>query len=149
MEYDFSKYSEKQLVDFITDIFDIETVPAAIRELRDRNSELAMQLSKNILENDIGDRYLQASVIDSIFDRDNQYVLNFFLKNINHLDYYVFGEIIECFSIEVYQPFGQLITKDIVEKVEEKYNNYSPEEGKKIEDQFQEFEKSFKTSLLK
>lgn len=147
MEYDFRKYSEKQLIDFITDIIDIEEVPVAISELRKRNRELALQLSKNILENDLGDQYLQATLINSIFSRDNQYILNFFLNNMDHIDYILFGAILKVFYIESYQPFGQLITKDIVKKVEEKYNDYSPDEKVKIEDEFKEFEESYKAKL--
>ncbi len=147
MGYDFSKYSEKQLVDFITDIFDIEEVSTAIRELYKRNSDLALQLSKNIFDNNLGDKYLQATLVSSIFNWDSKFVFDFFLKNIDHMNYILFGAIIEWFALDVYQPFGQLITKEIIRKVEEKYNNYSSKEKNEIIDKYKRFEESYKTIL--
>jgi hypothetical protein len=148
-DYDFKKFKQDELVKFIEDIFDINEVTDAIRELYNRNANLAMDLSKNILENSLGDRYLQASIIDFIFWKDEkQYILMFTKNNLNTLDYCLYAEILDCITAESLQPFGQSLSRDFLQDLLKKYGEYNTDEQAKIAYEFDWFKDSYKEMFI-
>lgn len=67
-EYDYLKrMSERDLISLIRNMLDFEETTAALIELDSRNSTIALELAIDILENDKGDEYLQATVWNIIF----------------------------------------------------------------------------------
>ena len=102
-----AELSDAGLKMLISDILDIEEVPNALYELNKRDKAGAAGLAENIIENDLGDEYLQGAVIEFLFEIDKHYIANFAENNLSDLNYYVFGCILNCLSLESKQPFGQ------------------------------------------
>ena len=79
MEYDleYIKYLKTdELVDIISNIWGFEETSGTLLELERRDLQKALHLGMEILENNKGDDYLQASVWDFIFSIDPENVLN-------------------------------------------------------------------------
>ena len=70
--------SDKELIELIKTIVDIEEVPSALNELYKRNRELSLKLAQNILREGLGDIYLQGAVIDFIFEHNKLFIFDFF-----------------------------------------------------------------------
>ena len=101
--------------------------------------------NQNILKEDIGDIYLQGAVIDFIFEHNKLYIFNFFQENLGEISYYLFGCILENFTVESKQKFAKKITKETLDKIISYYNDYSDIERNKIKDKFSLFMTSFKS----
>jgi hypothetical protein len=145
---DVKELSDTGLKMLISDIIDIEEVPNALYELYDRNKSSAMVLAENILNNNLGDEYLQGAVIGFVFDIDKQYVVSFVENNLAELNSYVFGCILDCFSVESMQPFGQSLTRGFLKNLFQRYQRYSDEEQARISDKFDWFKSSYKEMLI-
>ena len=79
MEYDleYIKYLKTdELVDIISNIWGFEETSGTLLELERRDLQKALHLGMEILENNKGDDYLQASVWDFIFSIDPENVQN-------------------------------------------------------------------------
>ena len=139
------KLSDEELIELIKTIVDIEKVPSSLNELYKRNRELSLKLAQNILKEDIGDIYLQGAVIDFIFEHNKLYIFNFFQENLGEISYYLFGCILENFTVESKQKFAKKITKETLDKIISYYNDYSDIERNKIKDKFSLFMTSFKS----
>jgi len=136
--------SDEELKKLITDLIDIEEVPSAIRELYEREPELSIELAKNIVMNNIGDEYLQAGVIEFIFDYDKEYIINYIESRIVTIDFYVYGCILNCFSVESMQSFGKNISSRLLKALSSKYNDYNAAQKEKIKDKYEWFLDSYK-----
>ena len=136
--------SNKELIELIKTIVDIEEVPSALNELYKRNRELSLKLAQNILREGLGDIYLQGAVIDFIFEHNKLYIFNYFQENLEKIDYYLFGCILGNFTVESKQKFAKNITKEILDKIANRYNSYSEIERNKIKNKFDLFMTSYK-----
>ena len=136
--------SNKELIELIKTIVDIEEVPSALNELYKRNRELSLKLSQNILREGLGDIYLQGAVIDFIFEHNKLFIFDFFQDNLGEINYYLFACILENFTIESEQKFAKNITKEILDKIANRYNSYSEIERNKIKNKFDLFMTSYK-----
>jgi len=145
--YEFSEFSDRELVEFIQNIEDIAEIPSAIRELQKRDNNYAIRLSKNILEANSGDKYLQAGIISIIFDCDKKYVLDFLKNNMERLDVYLFAEIIECITIECFQPFGLTMPEELLRDLVKRYNLYNEKEKALIIEKFNWFVNSYENKI--
>lgn len=142
-----NELSDQELEKLICEMIDIEEVPSALRELDKRDSKLSLILSKNILKNSLGDEYLQAAVVEFIFDRDNQYMVKFTEDRIETMNYYVFGCILDCLSVEAMQPFGRGLSKHFLQSLVNRYNIYDEDKKAKIKDKFKWFLDSYEKMI--
>lgn len=145
---DVKELSDTSLKLLISDIIDIEEVPSALSELYNRDKFGAMVLAENILKNNLGDEYLQGAIIEFFFEIDKQYVVNFLENNIAGLNPYIFGCILDCFSVESKQPFGQSLTRGFLENLFQRYQAYNEEEHARISDNYDWFKSSYKEILI-
>ena len=135
--------SDKELRKLISEILDIEEVPSALHELHRRDTEQAMILGKNILESNKGDVYLQAAVIDFIFEYDKKYIFDFTMENIITMHWYVYGCLLDCFSVESKQTFGKQLSYFFIGTVLNRYKCYGEKERSKIKDNYMWFLNSY------
>lgn len=84
---DVSELSNEELKVLISEIINIDEVPFALDELYKRDADLAIKFGKNILERNLGDKYLQAAVIDFFFENSHRYLSKYFEKNINTMEF--------------------------------------------------------------
>jgi len=135
--------SDKALELLISEILCIEDVPCAIRELYKRSPDTAFKLAKDIIEKEKGDEFLQGATINVIFEYESEYVINFVKNNISKINYYVYASIIECIAIESKQPLGKNLSRDFLELLASRYNQYLNDEKEKIAENYNFFIKSY------
>jgi hypothetical protein len=128
--------SDEELKKMISEIIDIEEVPSALNELYERDAELSISLGKNILEHSLGDEYLQAAVVEFIFNHNKQYIVDFIECKIATMNYYVYGCILDCLSVESMQPFGKSLSNHFLKTIVNKYNVYDEDKKNKINDKY-------------
>jgi len=139
--------SSEELYRLISEISDIEEVLPALNELYRRNSEQAIILGKKILENNEGDEYLQASVVEFIFEYDKQYVVDFTKKNIAVMHWYIYVCVLNCFSMESNQNFEEKLSQGFIKTVLNKYNYYENKERDQIKEAYELFLKSYSNTI--
>ena len=135
--------TNEELIKLISEIIDIEEVQPALYELYKRDCDQAMMLGKKLLENNEGDEYLQAAVIEFIFEYDKQYIIDFTIKNIGELHWYIFSCILDCFSMESKQKFGKQLSSYFIETILNRYDYYDQKEKDKIKDSYMWFLNSY------
>jgi len=144
---DVNELTDSCLIKLIYDIIDIDEVPNALYELQRRKGNFSIDMAKNIIINKLGDEFLQGAVIEFIFEFDKQFVVNYTEKNLECLNYYVFGCIINLFAIEAKQLFGENLSKIFLQNIINIYNDYDKEQKRKIEDKFCLFLSSYKDKI--
>ena len=78
----YSQSTDDELVAIVRHGGLIEDVPVALWELRDRDLSLAIESAKYLLDNDKGDRILQASLAKFIAKHDRNYASDFLFGNL-------------------------------------------------------------------
>ena len=142
-ELDVSKLSDEELETIISEILYIEEIPSALNELYKRKPDIAFDLSKSIVEEERGDKFLQGATISVIFEYNNEYVINFVKNSISNLNYYVYGSILDCIAVESKQPFGENLCREFLEMLANKYYEYTTSEKEKIAEEYNFFTKSY------
>lgn len=142
-----SDLSNEELITLIVEQLDIEIVPDAIQELYTRNKLQAINFANNILIHDLGDIYLQASIVPFLFSHDLNNFINYLNRSFYQINYYVFASILDCFSEEAYQHFGENLNIDILNKLKYQYCCYSQDEKQKIKENYNWFSISYSYKL--
>lgn len=144
---DISELSDEELKMLITDIIDIDEVPFAIDELYKRNVDLAMDIAVNILEQNLGDVYLQAAVIDIISEQNKKYMIKYINKNLETMDPYIYASVLDFLIEESDQPFGEGLSAQFLRHFLSKYGTYDEKQKKEIGDKYDLFTKSYAGKL--
>lgn len=149
MEYNFEdeleyiKYLKtSDLVDIISNIWGFEETSAAMLELERRDPQKALRLGMEILENNKGDDYLQASVWDFIFSIDPENVLNCLDKRKEKLGKVLLYDMLKELNSKFYIKDLKCLPKTIVKKIFQAYNEFIEEEDSELKEEFIEFSNS-------
>ena len=144
---DINELSDNELETLISEILNIEEVPIALVELYTRKPNVAFDLGKNIVEKEEGDEYLQGAIIDIIFEYDSDYVIGFVKKSISKINYYVYGCILDSLAVESKQQIGKQLSRDFLQRLVNKYNDYTASEKSKIAEKYNFFVESYSSIL--
>jgi hypothetical protein len=136
---DVRELTTEELQILISDIIDIDEIPFAISELYKRDSKSAILLGEKILENNLGDEYLQAAIFDFFFEKNKQYITKYIVNHLEQMDLYVFANMINRLTEEAVQQYGQNIPGQLLSSIASRYMLYSEKEKNKTEDKFNLF----------
>ena len=142
MEYDleYIKYLKTdELVDIISNIWGFEETSGTLLELERRDLQKALHLGMEILENNKGDDYLQASVWDFIFSIDPENVLNCLDKRKEKLGKVLLYDILQELNGKFYIKDIKCLPKTIIRKIFQAYNEFVEEEDSELKKEFIEF----------
>ncbi len=145
MEYDleYIKYLKTdELVDIISNIWGFEETSGTLLELERRDLQKALHLGMEILENNKGDDYLQASVWDFIFSIDPENVLNCLDKRKEKLGKVLLYDILQELNGKFYIKDIKCLPKTIIRKIFQAYNEFVEEEDSELKKEFIEFSNS-------
>jgi hypothetical protein len=136
---DIKELTTEELKMLISEIIDIDETPSALRELNKRDPISAIAFGKNILENSLGDVYLQAAVFDYIFGCDKQYITDYISKYLDKMELYVFANMVNRLAEESDQPYGRNISGRLLNRIVNRHMLYNGNQKNKIADKFQLF----------
>lgn len=133
-----------KLVGIIQDIFGFEETSAALLELYNRDNNKVFELGIDILKNNKGDDYLQATVFDIIYDINPKGTIDSLSKRKSDIGVILLGDIMSEVSMEYYKKVQIEITDKFLFALKERYNSLSEDEKEKIFDCYVEFEEDLK-----
>lgn len=147
MEYELEyikRLDTSKLIEIIQDIFGFEETSAALLELYKRDTNKTLELGIDILENNKGDDYFQATVFDIIYDINPTKTLNSIYKRKADIGVTLLGDIMNEVSIEIYKKTNIEVSDELLKLLSERYHNLDEYDQNKIIDDFKEFEENIK-----
>ncbi|RFZ79264.1 hypothetical protein DS742_08530 [Lacrimispora amygdalina] len=141
LEY-IKRLETSKLIEIIQDIFGFEETSAALLELYNRDINKTLELGIDILENNKGDDYLQATVFDIIYDINPMKTLGCIYKRKADIGVVLLGDIMSEVSIDIYKKTNIQIPDELLNLLLERYHNLDEFEQNKIIDYFTEFEEN-------
>ena len=127
------------LIDIISNIWGFEETSEALLELERRDPQKALRLGMEILENNKGDDYLQASVWDIIFQINPENVLNCLGKRKEKLGKILLYDILKELNSRFYIKDIKYLPKNIIKKIFQDYDDFIKGEDNEINKEFIEF----------
>ena len=103
-----------KLIEIIQDIFGFEETSAALLELYNRDLNKTHDLGIEILDNNKGDEYLQATVFDIIYDINPMRTLDCIYKRKADIGEVLLGDIMSVISIEIYKKTNIEIPDELI-----------------------------------
>ena len=86
--------SVDELVKEIEDLYDYEQAPAALSALKQKAPNKALELGADIIKDDRGDQFLQASVFTTLFYRNEQAILQAVEERKAPVEWYLIGAML-------------------------------------------------------
>ena len=111
-------------------------------ELYNRDINKTLELGIDILDNNKGDDYLQATVFDIIYDINPMRTLDCIYKRKADIGVVLLGDIMSEVSIEIYKKTNIEIPDELLNLLLERYHNLNEYEQNKIINDFSEFKKN-------
>lgn len=90
--------SNQEIEAIVESMENYEEVEDALEELIRRREEKSIAISKKIVEDKLGDIYLQARVFELIYNEDLRCAIELLDKNMDDLDSYVIACALDCLS---------------------------------------------------
>lgn len=141
LEY-IKRLETSKLIEIIQDIFGFEETSAALLELYNRDINKTLELGIDILENNKGDDYLQATVFDIIYDINPMKTLDCIYKRKADIGVVLLGDIMSEVSIDIFKKTNIQTPDELLNLLLERYHNLDEYEQNKIIDYFTEFEEN-------
>lgn len=115
-------------------------------ELYNRDLNNTLDLGIEILDNNKGDEYLQATVFDIIYDINPMRTLDCIYKRKADIGVVLLGDIMSVISIEIYKKTNFEILNDLIQLLLERYHNLIEYEQRKKDYDYTEFESNLKAT---
>lgn len=135
------KLSVDKLIDIISNIWGFEETSEALLELECKDTQKALHLGIEILENNKGDDYLQASVWDIIFKLNPEEVFNCLGKRKEKLGKVLLYEILKELNSGFYIKDIKCLPEKIIKYILQEYDDFIKGEDNEINKEFIEFSK--------
>lgn len=147
MEDDFTYIKNleiSELVDIVSNIWGFEETSEALIQLEKENSQKALELGIEILENGKGDDFLQASVWDIIFNLSPEKVLNSLSRRKKDLGKVLFYDILKELNSGFYIKDINYLPEKVINKIFQDYEKLPKEKNSEIDKAFIEFSEKVK-----
>ncbi len=128
-----------ELIDIISNIWGFEETSAALLELECRDPQKALHLGMEILENNKGDDYLQATVWDIVFQINPENVLNCLGKRKEKIGKVLLYDILKELNSGFYIKDIKYLPENIVNKIFQDYDDLIKGEDSEFNKEFIEF----------
>jgi len=126
-----------ELIDIVSNIWGFEEASEALFQLEKENPQKALELGIEILENDKGDDYLQASVWDIIFNLDPDTVINSLKKR--KLGKVLLYEVLKELNSGFYVNEIRDLTEAVINRIINDYNDLTKNQDDELSAELREF----------
>jgi hypothetical protein len=134
---------EKALVETIASLEDYDGAAGALTELKYENSDKALKMAAEIVEQEKGDVYLQASAFGILYSIDQTEGFRFIREKSSEIDPIVLGSMLECVTEDSSLIEGNTELLEIVKKLNLRADKLSNEDRDRIADSLSWFKESY------
>lgn len=128
-----------ELIDIVSNIWGFEEASEALLQLEKENPQKALELGIEILENDKGDDYLQASVWDIIFNLDPETVINSLKKRKEKLGKVLLYDVLKELNSGFYLNEIRDLPETVIDRIINDYNDLPKNLDDELSTEFREF----------
>ena len=136
---------ETRLINSIKSLEDYEETSKNLMKLMEINPNKALLYAEDILSNRKGDEYLQASAFDTLYSLDINRAMTFTKNNINEIDVYLLGTIINNVTADSGIINKNPIIKNFVSYIKEFLSNKRLLDFERIKDDIDWFNITYST----
>jgi hypothetical protein len=108
-------------------------------ELSSRNSKEMIELSINILKNELGDKYFQGLTFSVLYGKDENKALSIISEKICDLNVVVLKNVMNELVTDFYQPIAQKIDNKLLYNIKKRYLSLSNDDKSYFDDEYDEF----------
>ncbi|GIO91378.1 hypothetical protein [Paenibacillus lactis] len=132
-----------ELITIITNLDNLDEVTTALTELSIREKEVALPYCLKILEEDLGDEFLQAVAFNLLYEGDHEKAKEIITRKLTNASTVLIGAIMDNLSTDSLQPFGESLSTEFLNAILERYLDLSDADKERIHDNYEWFKVSF------
>jgi len=136
-----------ELITIITNLNNLDEVTTALTELSIREKEVALPYCLKILEEDLGDEFLQAVAFNLLYEGDHEKAKEIITRKLTNASTALIGAIMDNLSTDSLQPFGESLSTEFLNAILERYLDLSDADKERIHDNYEWFKVSFEKKL--
>lgn len=129
----------EELIDIVSNIWGFEEAGEALLQLENENPQKALELGIEILENDKGDDYFQATAWDIIFDLDPVTVINSLKKRKEKLGKVLLYDVLKELNSGFYLKEIRDLPEAVINRIINDYNDLPKNLHDELSAEFREF----------
>ena len=129
----------EELIDIVSNIWGFEEASEALLRLEKENPQKALELGIEILENDKGDDYFQATVWDIIFNLDPITVINSLKKRKENLGKVLLYDVLKELNSGFYLKEIRDLPEAVINRIINDCNDLPPNLDDELSAEFREF----------
>ena len=129
----------EELIDIVSNIWGFEEASEALLRLEKENPQKALELGIEILENDKGDDYFQATVWDIIFNLDPVTVINSLKKRKEKLGKVLLYDVLKELNSGFYLKEIRDLPEAVINRIINDYNDLPKNLDDELSAEFREF----------
>lgn len=136
-----------ELISVIIRLENFDEVTSALTELFIRNKEIVEPYCLKILEEDLGDEFLQAVAFNLLYEVDHEKANEMINKKLEGAPAAVLGAIMDKLSVDSLQPFGESLSSDFLKSIVGRYLELCDDDKKRILENYEWFKESYEDKL--
>lgn len=137
-----------ELIAVINSLENFDEVTTALTELSIRDKELAGPLCLKILEENLGDQFLQAVAFNLLYEIDNEKAKEIIIKKLIVAPTALLGAIMDNLSADSLQPFGESLSLEFLNAIVRRYLELSDADKTRILENYEWFKESYEDKLI-
>lgn len=137
-----------ELIAVINKLENFDEVTTALTELSIRDKELAGPLCLRILEENLGDEFLQAVAFHLLYEFDNDKAKGVITKKLIDAPTALLGAMMDSLSAERLQPFGESLSSEFLNAIVRRFLELSDADKTRILENYEWFKESYEDKLM-
>ncbi|WP_054024438.1 hypothetical protein [Bacillus sp. FJAT-28004] len=142
-----SSMNNDQLIAIVNSLEDFEEVVTALTELSIRDMGKATPFCAKILEEHLGDEFLQAVAFNLLYEGDHEQAMKIVNKNVLSAPAALLGAIMDNLSTDSLQPFGKSLSSGFLHSIVDRYSELSDADKILILENYEWFQESYEDKL--
>ncbi|MEK3722644.1 hypothetical protein [Paenibacillus sp. FSL H8-0034] len=143
-----SSMNNAQLIAIVISLENYGEAASALTELSIRDKEKATPFCSKILEENLGDEFLQAVAFNLLYEGDQEKAMEIINKNVSSAPAALLGAIMDNLSTDSLQPLGQTLSSGLLNSIVDRYLELSNADKKRILENYEWFQESYEDKLL-
>lgn len=143
-----SRMDTDQLIAILNRLDNVEEVSTALTELSIKDKEKASPFCTKILEENLGDEFLQAVAFNLLYEDAPAKAVEIMNKQVGSAPASLLGAMMDCLSADSLQPRGQSISSEILQSIVHRYLDLNDADKNRILENYEWFQESYESKLL-